>query len=180
MLGQGPASGGQAVADGGDGERTAVQHAEGGVAQAVDALGMHIRAEHAAENLTHLGQQSFLFHFLPASDQRVSGSRWRICAGYPRDCGATSHSWIEFMQLNYSHFRDSSARLAVPNRGPACSSASSLPGRAATCNWWRTPATGRPRASVCSLPSAALTMPPPTRSSTPCWSPARASPTPPC
>src|SRR6185295_1725827 len=54
MLGQDPASGGQAVADGGDGERTAVQHAEGGVTQAVDALGMQIRAKHAAENLTNL------------------------------------------------------------------------------------------------------------------------------
>src|SRR5690349_24395266 len=59
--------------------------------------------------MTHLGQQSFLFRFLPASDQRVSGSRWRICAGYPRNCGATSHSSIEFMQLNHSCFRDSSA-----------------------------------------------------------------------
>src|SRR3954454_3171097 len=54
MLGQHAASGGQSVADGGDGERAAVQHAEGGVTQAVDALGMHIRAEHAAENLTNL------------------------------------------------------------------------------------------------------------------------------
>src|SRR3954465_12227534 len=54
MLGQDPASGGQSVADGGTGEGTTVQHAEGGVTQAVDALGMHIRAKHAAENLTNL------------------------------------------------------------------------------------------------------------------------------
>src|SRR4051794_28064310 len=57
MLGQHAASGGQAVADGGDGERAAVQHAECGVAQAVDALGMHIRAEHAAENLANLSER---------------------------------------------------------------------------------------------------------------------------
>jgi hypothetical protein len=54
MLGQHATRGGQAMADGSDGERAAVQHAEGGVAQAVDALGMQIRTEHAAENLTDL------------------------------------------------------------------------------------------------------------------------------
>src|SRR5689334_18069489 len=57
MLGQHAAGGSQAVADGGDGERTAVQHAEGGVAEAVDALGMQVRTEHAAENLTNLSER---------------------------------------------------------------------------------------------------------------------------
>jgi hypothetical protein len=46
--------GGQAVTDGGNRERAAVQHAEGGVGQAVDALGMQVRAEHAAKNLANL------------------------------------------------------------------------------------------------------------------------------
>src|SRR5271165_4569826 len=54
MLGQQATRGGQAVADGRDGERAAVQHAEGGVAQAVDALGVQIRTEQAAEDLTNL------------------------------------------------------------------------------------------------------------------------------
>jgi len=38
----------------------------------------------SAVSYTHLGQQSFPFRFLPESDQRVSGSCWRICAGCPR------------------------------------------------------------------------------------------------
>src|ERR1700759_3419913 len=57
MLGQCAASGGQAVADGGNRKRAAVQHAEGGVAEAVDALGMQVRTEHAAENLTNLSER---------------------------------------------------------------------------------------------------------------------------
>src|SRR3954453_15942847 len=54
MLGQHAASGGQSVADGGAGERAAVQHAGGGVTRAFDALGMHIRAEHAPKTPTNL------------------------------------------------------------------------------------------------------------------------------
>ncbi|WP_146101772.1 hypothetical protein [Rhodopila globiformis] len=42
------------MADGGNCERAAAQHAEGGVAQAVDALGVQIRAKHAAKNLANL------------------------------------------------------------------------------------------------------------------------------
>src|ERR1700745_1213328 len=60
MLGQHATSGGQSVADGGDGKRAAVQHAEGGVAQAVDPLGMQVRAEHAAENLTNLVERELV------------------------------------------------------------------------------------------------------------------------
>src|SRR6478736_1434110 len=83
MLGQHPASGGQSVADGGDGERTAVQHAERGVAQAVDALGMHIRAEHTAENLANLiereltgeGHDALHRTSLMAAEQMRSDSR---------------------------------------------------------------------------------------------------------
>src|SRR3954462_8911020 len=54
MLGQDPASSGQSVADGGDGKRTTAQHAEGGFAEAADALGMQVRAKHAAENLANI------------------------------------------------------------------------------------------------------------------------------
>jgi hypothetical protein len=54
MLGQGAMGGGQAVTDGGNRERAAVQHAEGGVGQAINALGRQVRAEHAAENLANL------------------------------------------------------------------------------------------------------------------------------
>src|ERR1700760_4038072 len=71
------------------------------------------------KGLTHLGQQSFLLRFLPESDQWVSAPRWRICIGRPLNCGATSHSLIEFMQLKHGYFRDFSARLAVPTRGSA-------------------------------------------------------------
>jgi len=42
------------VADGRDGERAAVQHAEGGIGQAIDTLGVQVRAEQAAENVTNL------------------------------------------------------------------------------------------------------------------------------
>src|SRR5271166_3043434 len=54
MLGQQATGGGQAVADGRDGERAAVQHAEGGIGQAIDTLGVQVRAEQAAENVTNL------------------------------------------------------------------------------------------------------------------------------
>src|ERR1700759_828803 len=57
MLGQCAASGGQSMADGGNRKRTAVQHAAGGVAETVDALGMQVRAKHAAENLTNLRER---------------------------------------------------------------------------------------------------------------------------
>ena len=63
MLGQCATRGGQSVADGGDGERTTVQHAEGGVTQAVDALGVPIRAEHA-ENLTNLSNENELVRLM--------------------------------------------------------------------------------------------------------------------
>ena len=54
MLGCRAAGGGQAMPDGGDGERCTVRHADGGSGKAVDALVMQVRAEQAAENVTNL------------------------------------------------------------------------------------------------------------------------------
>lgn len=48
VLGQQATSSGQAVADGCDSERAAVQHAESGAAQAVDPLSVQVWTEQAA------------------------------------------------------------------------------------------------------------------------------------
>jgi len=53
MLGRQAARRGQSVPDGGDHERGAVQHADRGIAQAVDTFGMQIMFEYVAEHAMH-------------------------------------------------------------------------------------------------------------------------------
>jgi hypothetical protein len=68
MLGVQTASGSEPVADRADRKRGAAQHAEGGIAERADALGVKVLAKHAAKNLPDLVDGELLLpddHRLP-------------------------------------------------------------------------------------------------------------------
>ena len=54
MLGVQTTGGGQSLANRADSEGRAVQHAEGGIAERVDALGVKVLVQHAAKDLPNL------------------------------------------------------------------------------------------------------------------------------
>ena len=70
MLGVQAAGGSEALTNGADRERGAAQHAKGGLAERVDALGVQVVAQHAAKNLIDLVAGEPLLpddHYIPRS-----------------------------------------------------------------------------------------------------------------
>jgi hypothetical protein len=87
MLGVQASGGGKAPADGADRERGATQHANGGVAERVDALGVKVMVQHAAKDSPDRGEGQALLpddHDIPRHSIANREIGWAGWDGKPR------------------------------------------------------------------------------------------------